>query len=83
MAYVILKMDDGHHPVLARVEDRTRKGPHRELTCRPERRCLRHADEAETVEDIVSAMLELHPDRDNRRVVWHCAREAVTKRQQA
>ena len=34
----------------------------------------------ERVEDIVSAMLELHPDRDNPRVVWHCAREAVNKR---
>lgn len=37
----------------------------------------------QTVEGIVSAMLELHPDRDNPRVVWHCAREAVKKRQQA
>jgi glyoxylase-like metal-dependent hydrolase (beta-lactamase superfamily II) len=37
----------------------------------------------ETVEDIVKAMLELHPDRDNPRVVWHCAREAVKKRDQA
>jgi hypothetical protein len=36
--------------------------------------------ERETVEDIVKAMLELHPDRDNPRVVWHCAREAVKKR---
>jgi glyoxylase-like metal-dependent hydrolase (beta-lactamase superfamily II) len=36
----------------------------------------------ETVEDIVKAMLELHPDRDNPRVVWHCAREAVKKREQ-
>jgi glyoxylase-like metal-dependent hydrolase (beta-lactamase superfamily II) len=35
----------------------------------------------ETVEDIVKAMLDLHPDRDNPRVVWHCAREAVKKRQ--
>ena len=34
----------------------------------------------ERVEDIVSAMRELHPDRDNPRVVWHCAREAVKKR---
>lgn len=32
-------------------------------------------------EDIVAAMLKLHPDRDNPRVVWHCAREAVKKRQ--
>jgi glyoxylase-like metal-dependent hydrolase (beta-lactamase superfamily II) len=37
----------------------------------------------ETVEDIVKAMLALHPDRDNPRVVWHCAREAVKKREQA
>ena len=36
----------------------------------------------ETVEDIVKAMLALHPDRDNPRVVWHCAREAVKKREQ-
>jgi hypothetical protein len=36
-----------------------------------------------TVEGIVSAMLELHPDRDNPRVVWHSAREAVKKRQEA
>jgi hypothetical protein len=37
----------------------------------------------QTVEGIVSAMLELHPDRDNPRVVWHSAREAVKKRTQA
>lgn len=37
----------------------------------------------QTVEGIVSAMLELHPDRDNPRVVWHSAREAVKKRQEA
>jgi glyoxylase-like metal-dependent hydrolase (beta-lactamase superfamily II) len=37
----------------------------------------------ETVEDIVKAVLALHPDRDNPRVVWHCAREAVKKREQA
>ena len=36
-----------------------------------------------TVEDIVKAMLALHPDRDNPRVAWHCAREAVKKREQA
>jgi glyoxylase-like metal-dependent hydrolase (beta-lactamase superfamily II) len=35
-----------------------------------------------TVEDIVKAMLALHPGRDNPRVVWHCAREAVKKREQ-
>jgi glyoxylase-like metal-dependent hydrolase (beta-lactamase superfamily II) len=40
-------------------------------------------EEQETVEDIVKAMLELHPDRDNPRVVWHCAREAVKKRERA
>jgi glyoxylase-like metal-dependent hydrolase (beta-lactamase superfamily II) len=37
----------------------------------------------ETVEDIVKAMLELHSDRDNPRVVWHCAREAVKTREEA
>jgi glyoxylase-like metal-dependent hydrolase (beta-lactamase superfamily II) len=37
----------------------------------------------DTVEDIVSAMLESHSDRDNPRVLWHCAREAVKKRQEA
>jgi glyoxylase-like metal-dependent hydrolase (beta-lactamase superfamily II) len=37
----------------------------------------------ETVEDIVKAMLALHPDRDNPRVVWHCAREAAKRREQA
>ena len=43
----------------------------------------RIVDSEETVEGIVSAMLELHPDRDNPRVVWHSARETVKKRQQA
>jgi glyoxylase-like metal-dependent hydrolase (beta-lactamase superfamily II) len=43
----------------------------------------RVAETEETVEDIVKAMLKLHPDRDNPRVVWHCAREAVKKREQA
>jgi glyoxylase-like metal-dependent hydrolase (beta-lactamase superfamily II) len=43
----------------------------------------RVADTEETVEEIVKAMLALHPDRDNPRVVWHCAREAVKKREQA
>jgi hypothetical protein len=37
----------------------------------------------ETVEDIVKEMLALHPDRDNPRVVWHSAREAVKQRGQA
>ena len=41
----------------------------------------RIVNEKETVEDIVAAMLDLHGDRDNPRVVWHCAREAVKKRQ--
>jgi hypothetical protein len=36
-----------------------------------------------TVEDMVDKMLELHGDRDNPRVIWHCAREAVKKREQA
>jgi glyoxylase-like metal-dependent hydrolase (beta-lactamase superfamily II) len=36
-----------------------------------------------TVEGIVSAMLELHANRDNPRVVWHSAREAVKKRREA
>jgi hypothetical protein len=42
----------------------------------------RVVEEQETVDDIVKAMLDLHPDRDNPRVVWHCAREAVKKREQ-
>jgi len=37
----------------------------------------------ETVDGIVSRMLELHGDRDNPRVVWHSAREAVKKREEA
>jgi glyoxylase-like metal-dependent hydrolase (beta-lactamase superfamily II) len=36
--------------------------------------------ERETVEEIVREMLALHPDRDNPRVVWHSARQAVAKR---
>jgi hypothetical protein len=36
--------------------------------------------EQETVDDIVAAMLALHGDRDNPRVLWHAARTAVTKR---
>jgi hypothetical protein len=43
----------------------------------------RIVDNEQTVEGIVSAMLELHPERDNPRVVWHSAREAIKKRQQA
>jgi glyoxylase-like metal-dependent hydrolase (beta-lactamase superfamily II) len=41
----------------------------------------RVAETEETVEDIVNAMLALHPDRDNPRVAWHCARDAVKKRE--
>jgi glyoxylase-like metal-dependent hydrolase (beta-lactamase superfamily II) len=40
----------------------------------------RIVDEQETVEGIVAAMLELHGDRDNPRVLWHAARQAVAKR---
>ena len=43
----------------------------------------RVAASEDTVEGIVSAMLELHSDRDNPRVLWHCAREVVKKRQGA
>jgi len=32
------------------------------------------------VEHIVAAMLELHGDRDNPRVLWYGARQAVAKR---
>jgi hypothetical protein len=34
----------------------------------------------ERVEDIVAAMLEIHGDRDNPRVLWHAARAAAAKR---
>jgi len=34
----------------------------------------------DTVENIVVAMLEQHPDRDNTRVVWHCARSGQEAR---
>jgi hypothetical protein len=34
----------------------------------------------ETVEEIVAAMLERHGDRDNPRVLWYGARQAVAKR---
>ena len=40
----------------------------------------RIVNEQESVEDIVAAMLELHGDRDNPRVLWHSARAAVAKR---
>ena len=41
---------------------------------------LSNADENDTVEGIVSAMLALHPDRDNTRVVWHSARAEIARR---
>jgi glyoxylase-like metal-dependent hydrolase (beta-lactamase superfamily II) len=40
----------------------------------------RIVNEQESVEDIVAAMLELHGDRDNPRVLWHSGRAAVAKR---
>ena len=40
----------------------------------------RTVNEQDTVADIVAAMLELHGDRDNPRVLWHSARAAVEKR---
>jgi glyoxylase-like metal-dependent hydrolase (beta-lactamase superfamily II) len=40
----------------------------------------RIVNEQESVEDIVAAMLKLHRDRDNPRVLWHSARAAVAKR---
>ena len=43
----------------------------------------RVAAREETVEGIVSAMLALHPDRDNPYVVWLCARAAVAQRQRS
>lgn len=43
----------------------------------------RIANDETTVEGIVDAMLELHPDRDNTRVVWHPAREELKRRQAA
>ena len=36
----------------------------------------RIVDERETVADIVAAMLDLHGDRDNPRVLWYGARQA-------
>jgi len=38
--------------------------------------------EKTTVEEIVEAMMALHGNRDNPRVVWHGARQAVAKSQQ-
>lgn len=48
---------------------------------------LRDFDEVletrESVQEIVAAMLELHGDRDNARVLWHGARTAVAHRSKA
>jgi glyoxylase-like metal-dependent hydrolase (beta-lactamase superfamily II) len=68
----------GHHRVGAPTDPRSIGESQQYL-----RDFSRVLDTEETVEDIVEAMLELHPDRDNPRVVWHCAREAVKKREQA
>jgi glyoxylase-like metal-dependent hydrolase (beta-lactamase superfamily II) len=40
----------------------------------------RVVQEQETVEGVVAAMLELHGDRDNPRVLWYGARQALAKR---
>ena len=40
----------------------------------------RIAGEQETAAGIVAAMLDLHPDRDNPRVLWYGARQAIAKR---
>jgi glyoxylase-like metal-dependent hydrolase (beta-lactamase superfamily II) len=40
----------------------------------------RIVNEGGSAEDIVSAMLKLHGDRNNPRTLWHSARTAVTKR---
>jgi hypothetical protein len=37
--------------------------------------------ERDSAADIVEAMLVLHGDRDIPRVLWHCARTAVAKRE--
>jgi glyoxylase-like metal-dependent hydrolase (beta-lactamase superfamily II) len=58
--------------------------PDRAITIEQSREYLRDfsrvAQEHETVEEIVKAMLALHPDRDNPRVVWHSARIEVARR---
>lgn len=43
----------------------------------------RVANTETTVEGIVKAMIALHPDRDNPRVVWHSAREELKRRHPA
>jgi glyoxylase-like metal-dependent hydrolase (beta-lactamase superfamily II) len=40
----------------------------------------RIVNEGGGVQDVVSAMLKLHGDRDNPRTLWHSARVAVAKR---
>jgi glyoxylase-like metal-dependent hydrolase (beta-lactamase superfamily II) len=40
----------------------------------------RIVDQEGSVEDVVTAMLKLHGDRDNPRTLWHSARTAVAKR---
>jgi glyoxylase-like metal-dependent hydrolase (beta-lactamase superfamily II) len=40
----------------------------------------RIAEEEDTVDSIVAAMLKLHGDRDNPWVLWYCAGQAVAKR---
>jgi hypothetical protein len=68
----------GHHRVGARNEPKSIGASQQYL------RDFSHVIETEeTVEDIVKAMLAPHPDRDNPRFVWHCAREAVKKREHA
>lgn len=58
--------------------------PHSPETIEQSRQYLcdfsRIVDEQATVEGIVAAMLELHGDRDNPRVLWYGARQAVAKR---
>ena len=41
----------------------------------------RIANSEDTVEGMAKAMLELHPDRDNPRVVWHSSRQEIKRRQ--
>jgi glyoxylase-like metal-dependent hydrolase (beta-lactamase superfamily II) len=58
--------------------------PDRAITIEQSREYLRDfsrvAQEHETVEEIVKAMLALHRERDNPRVVWHSARIEVARR---
>jgi hypothetical protein len=68
----------GHHRVGAPTDPRSIGESQQYL-----RDFSRVVDTEESVEGIVNAMMELHPVRDNPRVVWHCAREAIKKREQA